>query len=55
MVADDSLLPSKDEIQYLTSRVEAELDRSSEVLKAEAIAEYVEALNIYRSIESQTP
>lgn len=30
MVADDSLLPWKGEIQYLTSRVEAELDRSSE-------------------------
>ena len=55
MVADDSLLPSKGGIQYLTSRVEAELDRSREVLKAEAIAEYVEVLNIYRSTESQPP
>ena len=55
MVADDPLLPSKGEIQYLISRVEAELDRSREILKAEAVAEYEEALNIYRAIESQIP
>ena len=55
MVADDPLSPSKAEIQYLISRVEAELDRSREILKAEAVAEYEEALNIYRAIESQIP
>ena len=55
MVADDPLSPSKGEIQYLISRVEAELDRSREILKAEAVAEYEEALNIYRAIESQIP
>ena len=55
MVADDPFLPSKGEIQYLISRVEAGLDRSREVQRAEAVADYEEALDIYRAIESQIP
>ena len=55
MVADDPFLPSKGEIQSLISRVEAGLDRRREVLRAEAVADYEEALDIYRAIESQIP
>jgi hypothetical protein len=47
------LLPQKVETQYLVERVEDELQRHRGVLKAEAIAEFEEALAFYRELDAK--
>jgi hypothetical protein len=44
------LLPRKAEIAYLVRRVEEQLTRNEKVLSKEAVAEYREALRVYRQI-----
>jgi hypothetical protein len=44
------LRPRKVEIEFLISRIEGELSRNAEVLPAEALEEYREALRIYKDI-----
>ena len=39
-----------DEVEYLIRRVEAQIERSATVLPATALAEYREALRIYRKM-----
>ena len=40
----------KDEIEFLIGRMEGELSRNADVLPAEALEEYREALRIYQGI-----
>src|SRR5262249_48173368 len=47
-IAGKPLRPRKVEIDYLIGRVESEIERSKDVIPAEAIAEYREALGKYR-------
>jgi hypothetical protein len=49
-VAGKPLRPKKAEIQFLISRIEGELARNAEVLPAEALEEYRQALRIYQRI-----
>jgi hypothetical protein len=44
------LRPSKEEVNFLIRRVEQEIERSSGVLPADAIAEYREALKAYHAL-----
>jgi hypothetical protein len=44
------LRPRKAEVEYLIRRVQAQIDRSADVLPATALDEYREALRIYRTI-----
>lgn len=44
------LRPRREEVEYLIERVESQIARSAALLPPEALAEYREALNIYRAI-----
>lgn len=48
-----SLLPRKEEVDYLAGRVEAEIDRHRGVLGDEALSEYRKALAFYRSLQTR--
>jgi hypothetical protein len=49
-VKDKPLVPRKAEVEYLISRVEGEIARNKDVLSAEAMAEFREALAHYQKI-----
>jgi hypothetical protein len=49
-VPGEPLRPRKPEIEFLIERVQSEIERSSAVLPAEALAEYREALKAYQTI-----
>ena len=45
--------PRAEEVEYLVSRVQAEIDRNRDVLSPEALAEFEEALRIYESLRER--
>ncbi len=49
-VKDKPLRPRKAEVEYLISRVESQIERNKDVLSAEALAEFREALARYQEI-----
>jgi hypothetical protein len=49
-VGDEPIRPLRVEVDYLMHRVQREIDRNRGLLPAEALAEYEEALSIYREI-----
>lgn len=48
------LIPSADEVEFLTSRVESEMARSRELLSDEAVREYQEAIDQYRKLREES-
>jgi len=53
-VPDRPLRPREEEIDFLIRRVRDEIDRSAATLPAEAVAEYRQALQIYKGITPRT-
>jgi hypothetical protein len=49
-IADKPIRPSKAEVQYLTERIENEIQRHRGVLSAAALAEYEQALTRYKAL-----
>ncbi|REJ71662.1 MAG: hypothetical protein DWQ34_18130 [Planctomycetota bacterium] len=52
-VADKPLRPKQHEVQFLVNRMERELERNQGVLSEDELAEYEQALRIYREIAEQ--
>lgn len=52
-VKDQPVRPRREEIEFLTRRVQDEIDRNKDVLSPAAMAEFRKALKIYKSLKTQ--